>query len=186
MLSNTQVKIRDVKLTSNAPFFSNRAVSGKYQRRYTGIQFYDLEFTAQYQYEHLGLVKKFVAEYMYGRPFDFNISYAGAYTGKAQGNITSMESLNPGARQVRVQGFTGTIEAGTIVQFQNHKKLYTVTDDCVSGQPMKLFPQLLAKVQASELVTYRNPKGRFILTTDVVGYDLKSLSQVKFTATEDI
>lgn len=48
MLSNTNVKLTDVKLTSNAPFFGNRAVSGKYQRRYTGLQYYDLEFNANY------------------------------------------------------------------------------------------------------------------------------------------
>lgn len=186
MLSNTHVKIRDVKLTSNAPFFANRAVSGKYQRRYTGIQFYSLDFTVQYQSEHLPLVKKFVAEYMYGRPFDFNISYAGQYNGSAQGTISCSQSLNPGARQVTIQGFSGVIEAGTIVQFQNHKKLYTVTQDTRAGQPMKLFPQLISNVQASEQVIYRNPVGRFVLTTDVIGYDLKSLSQVKFTATEAI
>ncbi len=36
MLSKN-IKITDVKLTSNAPFFSNRAISGKFQKRFTGV-----------------------------------------------------------------------------------------------------------------------------------------------------
>lgn len=121
MLSNTNVKISDVKLMSNAPFFGNRAVSGKYQRRYTGVQYYSLDFSANYMSNDTSIVQNFIAKHMYGRPFEFNISYAGQYTGTARGSVKSTQTLQPGARQVVVNGFTGTLEAGTIIQFENHK-----------------------------------------------------------------
>lgn len=186
MLSNTNVKLTDVKLTSNAPFFGNRAVSGKYQRRYTGIQYYSLDFSANYMSNDTSIVQNFIAKHMYGRPFEFNISYAGQYTGTARGSVKSTQTLQPGARQVVVNGFTGTLEAGTIIQFENHKKLYTVTEDVVSGKPMKLFPALIKNVQNGETVKYQNPRGEFILTNDSIPYDLKSISKISFTATENI
>lgn len=73
MLSNTNVKLTDVKLTSNAPFFGNRAVSGKYQRRYTGLQYYDLEFNANYMAKDISIVQNFIAKHMYGRPLNLTL-----------------------------------------------------------------------------------------------------------------
>ncbi|MFP8558267.1 hypothetical protein ACLH2J_01975 [Klebsiella michiganensis] len=186
MLSNTNVKISDVKLTSNAPFFANRAVSGKYQRRYTGVQYYSLDFTANYMSSDTSVVQKFVAQYMYGRPFLFNISYAGQYTGSARGSIISNQTVLPGTRQITIGGFSGTLEAGTIIQFENHKKLYTVTEDVQSGKALKIFPALIKNVQNGEAIKYQNPQGEFVLTNDSIPYDLKSISKIQFKATENI
>lgn len=82
--------------------------------------------------------------------------------------------------------FAGVLEAGTIVQFQNHSKLYTVTEDVQTGGQLKLFPNLRAQVQLGEEIKYRSPKGRFVLTNESYPYDIKSLSKLQLKATEVI
>lgn len=186
MLDNKEIKITDVQITSNAPYFSNRAVSGKFQKRYTGIQFFDLKFSANYMSQHSSIVQKFVAQYQYGNKFKFPLSYLSDYQGTAQGIISSTAAVQPGGRIVSVGSFTGTLAAGTIVQFVNHKKLYTVMEDLKANGQLKLFPALKANVQVGEQISYRNLQGEFIITNDSIPYDLKSISKLDFTATEAI
>lgn len=186
ILDNKDVLTTDVKLKSNAPYFSNRSASGKFQKRYLGVQFFELSFNVQFQSEHINQIQRFIALYQHGRVFDFPMSYAGEYKGTAQGIISSVSNNLPGSRQVTLGVFTGTLEAGTLVQFQNHGKLYTVQEDVKSGGTLKLFPALMGQVQAGEQITYRNPKGKFVLTNESFDFDIKSLSQINFKATEKI
>ncbi|HGG8909799.1 hypothetical protein ASU91_23475 [Enterobacter hormaechei subsp. steigerwaltii] len=185
MLSKN-IKITDVKLTSNAPFFSNRAISGKFQKRFTGVQFFELEFSLNYQSEQTAEVKRFIAMHQQAQPFEFDLSYQTKYEGTAQGLLRSQQNAAPGARQVTLGTFAGVLEAGTIVQFQNHSKLYTVTEDVQTGGQLKLFPNLRAQVQLGEEIKYRSPKGRFVLTNESYPYDIKSLSKIQLKATEVI
>ncbi|MBJ8767513.1 hypothetical protein I5393_03800 [Citrobacter freundii] len=183
-LLDTDVRLTDVQLKSNAPFFSNRAVSGRFQKRYTGVQFFELNFTVNYMSQDTRHVQRFIAMHQQGQPFDFPLSYLTDYKGSAQGLIQASVTANKGARKVTLNSFTDTLEAGTLVQFQNHSKLYTVTEDVKAGGEMKLFPNLLQNVQAGETVNYRGTKGRFILTNDTIPLDLQSISNIKLTATE--
>lgn len=184
MLSNKDVKLSDVTVTSNAPYFSNRAVSGKFQKRYTGVQYFSLKFTANYMSKDTDVVKRFVAMYQHGRRFSFPLSYLGEYNGSARGNIQSQSTVQPGGRQITLGAFSGTLEAGTLVQFQNHKKLYTVTEDVKSGGQMKIFPALRGTVQMSEQVSYSNLSGEFVLTDEKVDFNLQSIGKMQFNATE--
>lgn len=186
MLDNTSVKISDVSLTSNAPYFANKAVSGKYQKRYTGIQFFELEFTANYQMNDMSVVKKFVAEHQYGQPFSFPLSWFSEYQGTANGTLQVGASAVAGARLLTLGVFTGTLEAGTVIRFANHTKLYTVQKDVQSGGQLSLFPSLRASVQAGEIITYRSPQGTFVMTNDKIEWTINSLNKLKFTATESI
>ncbi|MGA3900195.1 hypothetical protein ACPCYW_16940 [Klebsiella aerogenes] len=184
MFENTDIRITDVKVTSNAPFFSNRSVSGRYQKRFTGIQFYELEFTAQYMSQDTRKVQNFIAKHQQAVPFDFELSYLTSYSGAAQGMITAIAAAQQGSRQVKLGTFNGVLESGTIIQFQNHSKIYTVTQDARANDELKLFPNLRNQVQAGEQINYVNPKGKFILTNEKYPMDLRSLSKFKFTATE--
>lgn len=186
LLDNKEVLITDVKVKSNAPYFSNRSASGKYQKRYLGVQFFELTFNVQYQAEKINEIKRFVAMYQHGRAFEFPMSYATEYNGSVQGVVSSVSNVLPGGRIIKLGVFTGTLEAGTIIQFQNHKKLYTVQEDVRSGGDLKVFPALMGTVQAGEQITYRSPKGNFVLTNESYDFDIKSLSQISFKATEKI
>lgn len=181
---DTDVRITNVQLKSNAPFFSNRSVSGRFQKRFTGIQFFELDFTVNYMSHDTRHIQRFIAMHQQGRSFDFPLSYLTDYKGSAQGLIQASVMSAQGARKVKLNSFSNTLEAGTLVQFQNHSKLYTITEDVKADGEMKLFPNLKQIVQAGETVTYTNPKGRFVLTNENIPLDLASLSNVKFTATE--
>lgn len=178
------VKLTDVKLTSNAPFFSNRAISGKFQKRFIGVQFFELEFNVNYQCEQTQEIKRFIATHQQSQPFEFDLSYQTKYEGTAEGVIRSQQNAASGNRQVTLGAFKGVLEAGTLIQFENHSKLYTVTEDVQSGGSMKLFPNLRAQVQVGEEIRYRSPKGRFVLTNDKFPYDIKSISKLQIKATE--
>lgn len=181
---DTDVRLTDVQVKSNAPFFSNRAVSGRFQKRYTGVQFFELNFTVNYMSQDTRHVQRFIAMHQQGQPFDFPLSYLTDYNGTAQGLIQASVTSAQGARKVKLNRFTNTLEAGTLVQFQNHSKLYTVTEDVKADGEMKLFPSLKQIVQVGETVVYRNPKGRFVLTNENIPLDLASISNIKLTATE--
>ncbi|HBT3063129.1 TPA: hypothetical protein MBF00_000612 [Klebsiella aerogenes] len=183
MFENTDIRITDVKLTSNAPFFSNRSVSGKYQKRFTGVQFYELEFNAQYMAHETRHILNFIAKHQQSVPFDFDLSYISKYEGSAKGVISSL-GASTGSRLVKLGDFQGVLEAGTVIQFQNHSKLYTVTQDTKANEELRIFPNLREQVQSGEQILYRSPRGRFVLTNENIPFDIRSLSKIKLTATE--
>lgn len=186
MIKSKNIKISDVKLTSNAPFFSNKAISGKFQRRFTGIQYFELEFTANFMAQHIEEVKKFAIQTQFSKPFYFPLSYFSLYTGTVKDTLTSAQNANAGARIVTAGQFSGTLEAGTIIQFSNHSKLYQVTEDVKAGGQIKLFPNLRSQVQAGEIIKYRNIEGAFLITDEKREWTLQSLNKVKFNATESM
>ncbi|MGT3515862.1 hypothetical protein [Escherichia coli] len=61
MFYSRNIKISDFTLKSKQPFFKAQSISGKFQRRFTGIHFYEAEFTANFMAEHINEVKEFVA-----------------------------------------------------------------------------------------------------------------------------
>lgn len=186
MFENTDIRITDVKLTSNAPYFSNRAVSGKFQKRYTGVQFFEVDFTLNYMEKDTKGIKRFLALHQLSRPFDFDLSYYGRYEGTVQGLVTSAQNAAQGSRLIKLGAFVGTLEAGSVVQFQNHSKLYTVTEDVKSGGTLKIFPSLRGQVQVGEQLKYQNIKGKFILSNEKTELNIKNLSSIKLKATEVI
>lgn len=180
------IKITDVKLSSNAPYFSNRSVSGRFQKRYIGVQFYELELTLNYMEKDTSKVKRFFALHQQSQPFDFDLSYYSRYEGSVQGLVQTAQQAPSGSRLIKLGVFSGVLEAGTLIQFQNHSKLYTVTEDVKQGGTLKLFPSLRGQVQNGEQILYKNPKGKFILTTEKLDFDIKSISTMKIKATEVI
>ncbi|HBV0292650.1 TPA: hypothetical protein L4S24_004555, partial [Escherichia coli] len=88
--------------------------------------------------------------------------------------------------KVRLSNFTGTLKAGTIIQFENHKKIYTITEDVKSGGEMKLFPNLRQHVLAGEVVKYQNPEGEFLLKSDQIDWQLAQIGKMKFELVENV
>ena len=133
MFKSKNIKITDFTLKSKQPFFKAQSISGKFQRRFTGIHFYEAEFTANFMAQDINEVKEFVARHLFGRPFNVPLSYFSKYTGDVRQMVTAAAGTARGGRKVRISNFTGTLKAGTIVQFENHKKIYTITEDVKSG-----------------------------------------------------
>lgn len=186
MFKSKNIKISDFNLKSKQPFFKAQSVSGKFQRRFTGVQYFEAEFTANYMAENIGEVKEFVAKHIFGRPFTVPLSYFTKYDGDVKEMVTSAANVSRGGRKVRLSNFRGTLKAGTIIQFENHKKLYQITEDVKGNGEMKLFPNLRQNVLAGEVIKYRNPEGEFVLKTEEVEYKLSQIGKIKFDAVENV
>lgn len=186
MFYSRNIKISDFTLKSKQPFFKAQSISGKFQRRFTGIHFYEAEFTANFMAEHINEVKEFVAKHLFGRPFKVPLSHFSKYTGDVKQMVTAATRTDRGGRKVRLSNFTGTLKAGTIVQFENHKKIYTITEDVKSGGEMKLFPNLRQHVLAGEVVKYQNPEGEFLLKSDQIDWQLAQIGKMKFELVENV
>ncbi|PEH74294.1 hypothetical protein [Edwardsiella tarda] len=186
MFKNDKIKITDFKLKSKSPSFKAQALSGKFQRRFSGIQYYEAEFTAKFAIDDISHVKNFLARHRFGRPFRIPLYYFTQYTGNVTGMVTASAPASRGARKVSLSNFGGTLRAGTTIQFENHSKLYEVTEDCTGSGELKLFPNLYQNVTAGEVIKYRNAEGEFILTNDDDTYDLTQISQLKIKVTENV
>ncbi|HAM6012147.1 TPA: hypothetical protein IB719_001086 [Escherichia coli] len=186
MFNSKNIKITDFTLTSKQPFFKAQAISGKFQRRFTGIHYYEAQFTANFMAEHISEVKEFVAKHMLGRPFSVPLSYYSKYTGDVRQMVTAAARTDRGGRKVRLSNFTGTLKAGTIIQFENHKKIYMITEDVKSGGEMKLFPNLRQHVLAGEVIKYQNVEGEFLLTTESIDWNLAQIGKIKFEMVENV
>lgn len=186
MFNSKNIKISEFTLKSKQPFFKAQSISGKFQRRFTGIQYFEGEFTANYMAEHIGEVKEFVARHIFGRPFKVPLSYYTKYDGDVKEMVTSAVNVSRGGRKVTLSNFRGTLKAGTVIQFENHKKLYTITEDVKGNGEMKLFPNLRQNVMAGEIVKYQNPEGEFVLKTEEVDYKLSQIGKMKFEFVENV
>lgn len=186
MFTNRKLKISNFKLKSKAPAFQAQSLSGKFQRRFSGIQYYQFECDVNFQIEDISEVKAFIARHTFGRPFNVPLYYFTEYKGDVQGMVTASTPAKRGARKLTVSNFKGTLKAGTTIQFENHKKLYEVTEDCKGNGELKLFPNLYQDVLAGEVIRYQNPVGEFTLTTDSMEYDLTQISKIKIKATENV
>lgn len=186
MFKSKNIKISDFVLKSKQPFFSAQSISGKFQRRFTGIQFFEGEFTANYMAEHINEVKEFIAKHIFGRPFNIPLSYYTKYTGDVKDMVTVSVNSSKGGRKVTLSNFAGTLKAGTVIQFENHKKLYTITEDVKGNGEMKLFPNLRQNVLAGEVVKYQNPEGEFVLKTDDINFSIAQIGKMKFEFVENV
>ncbi|EHH7668541.1 hypothetical protein J8002_001904 [Salmonella enterica] len=186
MFKSKNIKISDFTLNSKQPFFKAQSISGKFQRRFTGIQFFEGEFTANYMAQHISEVKEFVAKHLFGRPFSVPLSYFTHYTGDVKELVTAAANTSRGGRKVTLSNFRGTLKAGTVIQFENHKKLYTITEDVKGNGEMKLFPNLRQNVLAGETIRYQNPEGEFILKTDKIDWKLAQIGKMKFEIVENV
>lgn len=185
-LNTKQVKISSVVIDDNSPFFQTKSLNGKYQKRMAGPQFFTLEFMANWMNQDTQEVKRFVAEYKFNKPFEFPLSYFSEFSGVVTGVPIASNKINKGSRLIPLTGFAGRIPAGTVIQFKNHSKLYTVTEEIAGAGTMKIFPALYQDVQQGEALGYKNLKGKFVLTNDKFSFSITSISNFKFTAMEYI
>ncbi|HFZ6196432.1 TPA: hypothetical protein ACILOY_005569, partial [Escherichia coli] len=131
-------------------------------------------------------VKEFVARHLLGRPFSVPLSYFSKYTGDVRQMVTAAAGTARGGRKVRISNFTGTLKAGTVIQFENHKKIYTITEDVKSGGEMKLFPNLRQNVLAGEVIKYQNVEGEFVLKTENIDWKIAQIGKMKFELVENV
>lgn len=146
------VKVTNFQIKSTEPIYSNQTWTGQRIMRSTGIQYYQIQFTLNFNPTALSEVNSFLAQYSQGQPFTLSLGVAGVYHGTQDGAVTSTGNVTPGNIVIPVS--TNTLAIGEWVQFSNHNKLYRIiaTDET----SITIFPALQNVVQASEVIKYND------------------------------
>ncbi|EOM9564465.1 hypothetical protein ACLB83_002541 [Escherichia coli] len=146
------VKVTNFQIKSTEPIYSNQTWTGQRIMRSTGIQYYQIQFTLNFNSPALAEVNAFLAQYSQGKPFTLTLGVAGKYHGTQTGSVTSTANISKGSMLIPTS--TNTLAIGEWVQFSNHNKLYRIVDS--TSTSITIFPALQNTVQASEVINYEN------------------------------
>lgn len=144
------VKVTNFQIKSVEPIYSNQTLTGQRIIRSTGIQYYQIALTLNFNPVALGEVNGFLAQYSQGKPFTVSLGLAGAYHGTQTGALTA--SSQSAAGSVVVNTSTNTMAVGEMIQFTNHNKLYKIIDR--TNTSLTIFPALQNVVQTGEIIRY--------------------------------
>lgn len=182
-LFSNNIKIADFQLSSTEPRYSNTSWTGSQITRSTGIQYYEIQFTLNFNKKDILEYQAFIARYGQGAAFAMTLGHLSTYLGSQVAAVSTTAVAAKGVYQISTT--QNALEVGTLVQFQNHKKLYRVIAN--TGTTLSLFPNLREQVQAGENIRYQGIEGSFILDVDN-DYKLSVLNVMSITlkATEDI
>lgn len=182
-LFSNKIKITNFQLSSTQPQYTNRAWSGTQITRSTGIQYYELTFTLNFNQRDQLEVKNFIAQYSQSKPFSINLGMYGQYTGNQASAVSTQSSAAMGSYQVSTN--QNSLEIGTLIQFQNHAKIYRIIAN--TGTTISLFPNLRNTVQVGENIKYQNIEGSFVLNADNdYQIQIQSAMTLQLKATENI
>lgn len=157
------IKISDFTLQSKSPQYSNQSWTGQVIQRSTGVQWYTFNFTLNFNQRERIEVQSFIAQYQQGKPFTISLGHMATYNGKQKNPVYVKSPVAKG-----IYKFTTTasqvLEVGAMIQFGNHKKLYSVVAN--NGTTISIFPALQANIQANEPVLYNGLVIEAILDVD--------------------
>ncbi len=182
MLNNALIS--DFMLSDNIPQYQNQTWSGETITRMVGVQYYSVSFKVTLNRKTRAELANFYALYAQGKPFDMPLGWWGSYVGSHTGAIQATAARSVGATSIAVT--QNTLEVGSLVQFNGHKKLYKVVGN--NGFTLTIFPGLTRPIQTSEVLNYDNLQGSFILTPQNSTYQYPSTNVMEVTiqATENI
>lgn len=157
------IKLSDVQVTSMEPIYTNQSWTGVIHTRSTGIQYYTIQFTMQFEKKYLQEYNAFIAQYSQGAPFNLSLGFYGNYLGTQTKSIQATAARAKGSYQIPVaSGYT--VEVGTLIQFSNHKKIYRVISN--ANNVLSIFPDLRQNVVIGEIIKYKGIEGQFMLNPD--------------------
>lgn len=183
MAFSNNIKTNGFQLASTEPMYSNRSWNGTLITRSTGIQYYTIQFTLNFNQKDQLEIKQFIAQYSQGKPFTMDLGYLSRYTGSQNTAVATTAVAAAGTYQVHTN--SNNLEVGTLVQFTNHSKIYRVIAN--SGTVVSLFPNLRQQVNTGEVLKYNNIQGQFILDIDNdYSMHVQPLMTIQLKATEYI
>lgn len=177
------VKVTNFQIKSIEPIYSNQTWTGQRIMRSTGIQYYQIQFTLNFNPGSLKEVNSFLAQYAQGQPFTMSLGVAGTYHGTQTGSVTATALTTSGNMVVPVS--TNTLAVGEWVQFSNHNKLYRIVER--NSTSITIFPALQNTVQASEVIKYNNLIIEAVLDPDNdYSMPVGNIMNITLKATENI
>nr|WP_129951582.1 hypothetical protein [Rahnella sp. RFA10(1/100)] len=149
---SNNVKVTNFQLKSVEPMYSNQSWTGQRIIRSTGIQYYQIGLTLNFNPTSLSEVNAFLAQYSQGKPFTVTLGVAGVYHGQQAGALTATAPAAKGTRVITTN--SNQMAIGEMIQFSNHNKLYKIIDRTATS--LTIFPVLQNTVQTSEIIRYDN------------------------------
>lgn len=176
--------ISEFVLNDNIPQYLNQTWTGEQITRVVGTQYFSITFKATMNKQFRAEIANFYAQYAQGKPFDMSLGWWGKYTGNQNAGVQATAARTAGATSIAVN--SNSLEVGSIIQFNGHKKLYRVIAN--SGTTMTIFPGLIKNIQLGEVIKYDNLSGSFVLTPQNAVYSFPgtNLIEVTIQATENI
>lgn len=183
MAFSSNIKVTGFQLSSTEPMYTNRSWNGTLITRSTNIQYYNLQFTLNFNQKDHGEVQQFLAQYSQGKPFTMDLGYLSKYKGIQTAALSTTATSAAGTYQVTTQA--NNLEVGTLIQFANHTKIYRVIAN--SGTVLSIFPNLRAQVNTGETIKYNNIQGSFVLDADNdYQMQVQNVMSIQLKATEVI
>jgi len=181
-LFSKNIKIGDFTLSSVEPRYSNRSWTGSQIQRSTGIQYYSIQFTLSFNKKDIQEYNNFIAKYGQGADFTMDLGHLSTYYGSQTAAVRATAAAAKGVSSITCNA--NTLEVGTLIQFQNHKKIYRVIGHV--GNVLTVFPALRASVAINETVNYNNIQGSFTLDVDNdLKLNVQNVMSITLKATED-
>lgn len=162
MAFSNNIKVTGFQLTSTEPMYTNRAWNGTLITRSTNFQYYQIQFTLNFNQKDQAEIKQFLAQYSQARPFQIELGYLSNYMGAQSSALSATAVAAAGTYRINTQ--TNNLEVGSLIQFSNHSKIYRVIAN-TSGV-LSIFPNLRQQVQTGENIKFNNIQGQFVLDTD--------------------
>ncbi|MGX9299885.1 hypothetical protein IAQ00_13645 [Pantoea ananatis] len=182
-LFSNNLKVTDFQLSSNEPRYSNRSWTGTQITRSTGIQYYQINFTLNFNKKDIQEYQNFIAKYGQGAPFNMDLGHLSIYKGSQNVAVAATAPAAKGVYQITCN--SNQLEVGTLIQFQNHKKIYRVIAN--NGTTLSIFPNLRSNVAIGENVKFTNIEGSFTLDVDNdYKLNVQNVMNITFKASEDI
>lgn len=181
-LFSQNIKIGDFTLSSVEPRYSNRSWAGTQIQRSTGIQYYSIQFTLNFNKKDIQEYQNFIARYGQGAAFTMDLGHLSTYRGSQTVPVRAAANAAKGVSAITCSA--NTLEVGTLIQFTNHKKIYRIIGK--TSNVITVFPPLRASVAINENVIYNNLQGSFTLDVDNdLKLNVENVMKITLKATED-
>lgn len=181
-LFSNKIKVTDFQLSDTIPVYSNSSWTGSVESRLLNIQYFTIQFTLNFNQKDAGEYKAFQAQYSTGAPFPMSLGFYSKYYGAETNAINAEVGANIGTYLIQCHT---KLEVGTLIQFQNHSKIYKVMVNDQDNGILSIFPLLRADVQVGETIKYSNIEGQFILdNSNDYALSVANQMSVQLTATE--
>ncbi|MBY8157109.1 hypothetical protein [Vibrio fluvialis] len=186
-LKDTDFIISDVTVSNLTPNFYNEAINGKGQALSRGMHRLGVKFkvTLEDQYD----IKRFNALMLRIRgrlnPFYLSVSPDNSYNNPlyTEGAAMLSHSVGIGQNKMMLATASGDFVAGSVFQFPNDDKIYTLLDDARPNREIEFFPASRFDHTEKEILNL-NPRPLLRLSDDQYEIKLENATEYQFTAME--
>jgi len=146
----------DMVLDSTLPLITTISASGKRQTRETEGHLWKIDVKYdKMERSTIAPLYAFVAKQL-GDSFTIVLPMHSQPLGTISGTPTVLSGISAGVTAFQSSGGSGSYNAGDIIKFANHSKVYMIADDAPTGGAVNFFPDLVEDVSGGTSVVIEN------------------------------